>query len=152
MCLSSRKKKQQADSNELRFVRLIDEGKVSAALRCIGSLQCGVHEITHDVLKVLLEKHPDACEADVGSLIQGSLPQKMLYMKTLMLMLYTKQLRKQMEQGHHDPTRTCGGDFSVQSSTRTSQLTCTKLSQSSQRSSTRKLYHPLTCKLLFQDG
>ena len=97
MCLSARKKKQQADSNEQRFVRLMEEGKVSAALQCIGSLQCGVHEITPDVLKVLQEKHPDACEADVGSLIQGSLPQKMLYMKTLTLMLHTKQLRKPME-------------------------------------------------------
>ena len=97
MCLSARKKKQQADSNEQRFVRLMEKGKVSAALQCIGSLQCGVHEITPDVLKVLQEKHPEAREADVGSLIQGSLPQKMLYMKTLTLMLYTKQLRKPME-------------------------------------------------------
>ena len=96
MCLSVRKKK-KADSNEQRFVRLMEEEKVSAALQCIGSLQCGVHEITPDVLKVLQEKHPEALEADVGSVIQGSLPQKVLHMKTLTLMLYTKQPRKPMQ-------------------------------------------------------
>ena len=36
--------KRQPDNGEQRFVRLMEDGKISAALRCIGSLQCGVHD------------------------------------------------------------------------------------------------------------
>ena len=74
----SKKKKSKADRNEQRFVTLMEQGKISAALRCIGILQCGVHAITPEVLKVLQEKHPRPCEAGCGSVIQGPLPEKMV--------------------------------------------------------------------------
>ena len=70
-------KKKKSDSNEQRFIRLMEQGKISAALRCIGSLQCGVHDISPEVLKVLHEKHPNGNEAEDGSLIQGPLPKKL---------------------------------------------------------------------------
>ena len=38
----TQKKKTKCDSDEKRFVKLMEQGKISAALRCIGSLQCGV--------------------------------------------------------------------------------------------------------------
>ncbi len=51
----------------------MEEGKVSAALRCIGSLQCGIHDITPEVLVDLQNKHPESRDAEVGSVIQGPL-------------------------------------------------------------------------------
>ena len=74
----TRKKKTKCDSDEKRFVKLMEQGKISAALRCIGSLQCGVHEVTPDVLKVLQEKHPEGTEAGSGSILQGPLPEKIV--------------------------------------------------------------------------
>ena len=39
---------------------LMEQGKVSAALRCIGSEQSSVLEINDEVLGELKEKHPEA--------------------------------------------------------------------------------------------
>ena len=64
--------------NEKRFVKLMDQGKISAALRCIGSLQCGMHEVTPGVFRVLKEKHPEESEAESGSVLQGPLPEKLV--------------------------------------------------------------------------
>ena len=70
--------KRKADNSEQRFVHLMEDGKVSAALRCIGSLQCSVHQITADVLETLNEKHPPGQNAEDGSLIQGPFPKKLV--------------------------------------------------------------------------
>ena len=51
--MSQKKKKPKPASSEQRFIRLMEEGKISAALRCIGSLQCGVHNITPEELAKL---------------------------------------------------------------------------------------------------
>ena len=67
------KGKRKAENGEQRFVHLMEDGKISAALRCIGSLQCGVHPITEEVLNTLKEKHPPAQDAQQGSLLQGPL-------------------------------------------------------------------------------
>ena len=67
----SNKKKPKAVSNEERFIRLMEQGKISAALRCIGSLQCGVHEITPEVLAELREKHPEPRDIQIESLHRG---------------------------------------------------------------------------------
>ena len=69
--MSQKKKKPKPASSEQRFIRLMEEGKISAALRCIGSLQCGVHQITPEVLAQLHEKHPAPREIKPESLIQG---------------------------------------------------------------------------------
>ena len=74
----TRKKKSKPDSDEKRFIKLMEKGKISAALRCIGSLQCGMHEITPDVLRVLHEKHPEGNDAELGSVILGPLPEKLV--------------------------------------------------------------------------
>ena len=69
--MSQKKKKPKPASSEQRFIRLMEEGKISAALRCIGSLQCGVHQITPEVLAQLHEKHPAPREIKPETLIQG---------------------------------------------------------------------------------
>ena len=72
----SRKKKSSSAKKEKRFISLMEEGKVSAALRCIGSLESGVLDITPEVLDDLKKKHPESKEAEVGSVIQGPLPER----------------------------------------------------------------------------
>ena len=74
----TRKKKSKSASNEQRFIRLMEQGKISAALQCIGSLQCGVHDTTPEVVKTLQDKHPNGNAAEFGSLIQGPLPKKLV--------------------------------------------------------------------------
>ena len=69
--ISQGKKKSTSNKKLKRFISLMEEGKISAALRCIGSLECGVHDITPEVLADLKEKHPEANEALDGSLIHG---------------------------------------------------------------------------------
>ena len=56
--ISQGKKKSTSDKKLKRFISLMEEGKISAALRCIGSLECGVHDITPEILKDLKEKRP----------------------------------------------------------------------------------------------
>ena len=62
------------DLSNRRFVKLMEMGKVSAALRCIGSQETGVLETTEEVLQELQAKHPPSSNPDSGSLIQGPLP------------------------------------------------------------------------------
>ena len=69
-------KKQKNPNRHDRFIRLMEEGKISAALRCIGSLQCGVLDVTAEVLEDLRKKHPEPKTATSGSLFQGPLPQR----------------------------------------------------------------------------
>ena len=74
----SKKKKRnnQQEKQFSRFVSLMEQGKVSAALRCIGSEESSVLEINDEVLDELKEKHPEAKSAITESLYDGSLPIK----------------------------------------------------------------------------
>ena len=65
-------------SKEKRFVNLMEEGRVSAALRCIGSLEAGLLECTPEVLAELKQKHPEPKNAVDGSKIQGPLPKQIV--------------------------------------------------------------------------
>ena len=64
------------ESKEKRFIKLMEEGKVSAALRCIGSQASNVLKPSADVITELANKHPDSKMAVTGGLIQGPLPKK----------------------------------------------------------------------------
>ena len=70
----SRKKKSAPAKKEERFIKLMEKGKISAALRCIGSLETGVLEATTEVMNELKLKHPPSENADVSSLITGPIP------------------------------------------------------------------------------
>ena len=70
----SRKKKTVAGRKEKRFIQLMEAGKVSAALRCIGSLDTDVLQPSAEVLEELKLKHPPPKVPDVRALIQGPLP------------------------------------------------------------------------------
>ena len=72
----SRKKKPHHMKQEQRFITLMEQGKVSAALRCIGSQQTGLLDISPEVLQDLKSKHPEPREANSDTLIQGPLPRK----------------------------------------------------------------------------
>ena len=61
---------------EQRFITLMEQGKVSAALRCIGSQQTGLLDVTPEVLQDLKLKHPEPREANAEALIHGPLPRK----------------------------------------------------------------------------
>ena len=52
----------------------MEPGKISAALRSIGSLETGVLDLTAEVLEDLKEKHPKSQNAEVRGLIQGPMP------------------------------------------------------------------------------
>ena len=58
----SNKKKTKAAKKEKRFTNLMEKGRVSAALKCIGSQESTVLEVTDDVLSTLKEKHPEPQE------------------------------------------------------------------------------------------
>ena len=49
----------------------MEAGKISAALRCIGSLETGVLDITPDVMETLKEKHPPSSKPCIEGLIHG---------------------------------------------------------------------------------
>ena len=57
------------------FSRLMLQGRVSAALRFIGTQQTGLLPVTDDVLEDLKSKHPASVEPVLESLIKGPLPQ-----------------------------------------------------------------------------
>ena len=63
--------KKKTENVEKVFVRLMLQGKVSAALRWIGSQRSGRMEITEEVLDVLRKKHPGAAPVVEGAVIQG---------------------------------------------------------------------------------
>ena len=48
------------ESKEKRFIKLMEEGKVSAALRCIGSQASNVLKASADVITELANKHLDS--------------------------------------------------------------------------------------------
>ena len=72
----SRKKKANHMKQEQRFITLMEQGKVSAALRCIGSQQTGLLDVSPEVLQDLKSKHPEPREANAEALINGPLPRK----------------------------------------------------------------------------
>ena len=73
---SKKKRRKQELSQSSRFVSLMEQGKVSAALRCIGSQQTSVLDVNAEVLKELKEKHLEAKRASSECLFQGPLPRK----------------------------------------------------------------------------
>ena len=56
----------------------MEEGRISAALRCIGSQETSVLDVTPDVLNELKDKHPEAKSASTESLYKGPLPKKLV--------------------------------------------------------------------------
>ena len=54
----------------------MEQGKVSAALRCIGSQETSILDVDTEVLKELKSKHPEAKKSSVESLFHGPLPKK----------------------------------------------------------------------------
>ncbi len=71
--IQERMKSPKIDSkhHEKVFCRLMLQGKISAALRWIGSQQSTLLDATDEVLDVLKEKHPDSQPARQGSLLSG---------------------------------------------------------------------------------
>ena len=55
----------------------MEQGKVSAALRCIGSQETSLLDVTPDVMKQLKSKHPESANVDDSCLFRGPLPKKM---------------------------------------------------------------------------
>ena len=68
------KKKRSSEEQEKAFVRLMLQGKISAAMRFIGSQSSSILPITDKVLSGLKEKHPPPTEASTGNTIKGPLP------------------------------------------------------------------------------
>ena len=75
---SKKKKKSRQSKQQSRFISLMEQGKVSAALRCIGSQETSVLDVTPEVLNELKDKHPEAKTAASESLYQGPVPQKVV--------------------------------------------------------------------------
>jgi hypothetical protein len=73
----SSKKKSFAQKKEKRFIALMERGKVSLALKCIGS-QDSLLEVSQDVLDDLKQKHPEGQPAEPDSLLQGPLGRKLV--------------------------------------------------------------------------
>ena len=59
-----------------RFVKLMEQGKISRAMKCIGSQRSGVLDVTEEVLNQLKELHPDPQEIQDGTLYEGPLERK----------------------------------------------------------------------------
>jgi hypothetical protein len=72
----SKKKKTRSQKKDKRFISLMEQGKVSAAIRCIGSQETSVLDVNNEVLKELKSKHPEAMPASADSLLHGPLPRK----------------------------------------------------------------------------
>ena len=66
-----KRKKHTKDHKEKVFVRLMLNGKVSAALRWIGKESTSVLEVADDVLQVLKDKHPSATPASEDAILNG---------------------------------------------------------------------------------
>ena len=74
----SRKKKNKPQKKINRFVMLMEQGKISAALRCIGSQETSLLTVTPEVVTELKTKHPNAQCAMPDSLLKGPLPKKLV--------------------------------------------------------------------------
>ena len=98
--------KKKTENVEKVFVRLMLQGKVSAALRWIGSQRSGRMEITEDVLDVLRKKYPKAAPVVEGAVIQGPIEacQKVLYDNIDGAMIYQAAKRT------HSSAGPCGLD------------------------------------------
>ena len=72
----SQKKNTRAVKAEQRFISQMERGKVSAAMRCIGTHQTGVLNVDAGVLQDLKSKHPAPMEKQDGGVIHGPLPRK----------------------------------------------------------------------------
>ena len=57
--------------HEKAFVRLMLQGKVSAALRWVGSQRSGLLDVNEDVLNTLKAKHPNPGNLADGALLKG---------------------------------------------------------------------------------
>ena len=66
------KGKKTEENKEKVFVRLMLQGKVSNAMRWIGSQATSVLDVTPDVVKTLQEKHPPPAPVGKGSLLLGA--------------------------------------------------------------------------------
>ncbi|MCP4488385.1 MAG: hypothetical protein GY820_13850 [Gammaproteobacteria bacterium] len=75
--IQERMKSPKADSkhHEKVFCRLMLQGKISAALRWVGSQQSSLLEVDCNVMNVLKEKHPNSQPAREGSLLNGPVPE-----------------------------------------------------------------------------
>ena len=69
------KSKHSPQDNIQAFSRLMLQGRVSAALRFVGTQQTGLLPVTNDVLEDLKSKHPASVEPVLESLIKGPHPQ-----------------------------------------------------------------------------
>jgi hypothetical protein len=63
--------KPSAKHNEQVFVRLMLQGKISAALKWIGSQRSGLLDVDDNVLATLRDKHPKPAEVVDGALLKG---------------------------------------------------------------------------------
>ena len=68
------KTKSTPQDNVKAFTRLMLQGRVSAALRFIGSQQTGLVPVNNEVIEDLKSKHPPSVEPVLESLIKGPLP------------------------------------------------------------------------------
>ena len=66
----ARGKHRQANTEKV-FVRLMLQGKVSAAMRWIGQSTTGILDASEDVVQELTKKHPRAKSASPGSILEG---------------------------------------------------------------------------------
>ncbi len=69
------------EHKEKVFVRLMLQGKVSSAMRWIGSQSTSLLQVDEEVLKVLKEQHPSPAQTYEGSLISGpkEIPEEVIY-------------------------------------------------------------------------
>ena len=63
--------KQPPENHEKVFVRLMLQGKISAALKWNGSQRSGLLDATPDVIETLISKHPQPAAALDGSVLKG---------------------------------------------------------------------------------
>ena len=63
--------KHSQHSAEKVFVRLMLQGKISAAMRWIGESSTGILDANHETMTELIKKHPTAKPAEYGSVLKG---------------------------------------------------------------------------------
>ena len=136
-----RKKKSKSVRKEKRFIQLMEAGKVSAALRCIGSQETSVLDTTPEVLQQLRDKHPPSENPHIRSLIQAPYRECLLsklYMRKYTVLKSTRlQSQSVAQQAHQALTLIFGFVFFARNNSSQSPQSCVKLSQPSQGSSIR---------------
>ncbi len=65
--------KKSIEHHDKVFARLMLQGKVSAALKWVGSQKSTIHDINDDIIDVLKSKHPKPAPPTISSLIKGPL-------------------------------------------------------------------------------